>query len=200
MCGFKIGHHWEFKQLKIWGSSASVGCSYLISTKSYSDGKTKTRHVNCRGNYREYWVGKIKGVDDLGHSLSAIPGPRCEGLPSGGNGDATTDDPSLQWSTCIPFLLGKSRTIHDFPMSQNLYVNSSPILTSHQYCFSIFPCCLKFGGKGNLENSVNNSDIMSHKSGADVLMRWCGWVNLGWVASLVGADVRCSSYVYTTLW
>ena len=43
----------------------------------------------------------------------AIPGPRCEGRPSGGMGDATTDDPSLQcWSMCIPFLLGKCRNIH----------------------------------------------------------------------------------------
>ena len=27
-------------------------------------------------------------------------------------------------------------------------------------------------------------------------MSWCGRVNLGWAASLVGADVRCCSYVH----
>ena len=104
----------------------------------------------------------------MARSVTVIPVGGKEGMPQ------LMTLPYNSGAHVFPFLfqeiVGAFMALPNKPIFVRLN-ESCHMLTTHQYCFSIFACCLKFGGEGDLENSVNNSDIMSHKSGADALMR-----------------------------
>ena len=105
---------------------------------------------------QSYWEPKIN-VQLGSLTRLAIPGPRCEGHPSGGMGDATTDDPSLQWSTCIPFLnLG----IFMFPILTICALKAALCSFLTNIVLTSSPCCLKSGGKGNLEDILGSVSII----------------------------------------